>query len=142
MACATPGGWGSWAVRQAWVSAEDPDLMETRYVPSADHGGARNIRQRYLLRVPNRLVAFRTVQAPTGFPHAEEFYRVTHIVELEPVGGGTRVRLTGAGYPAGPAGDTLVNFFRDGNRTSLVLLRRRFIDGPIDWSRQQATAGD
>lgn len=139
---ATPDGWRSWAVRQAWASEDDPDLMETSYVPNADRGDRRNIRQRYLLRVPNRLVAFRTVQAPTGFPHAEQFYRVTHIVELEPAGGGTRVRLTGAGYPAGPAGDTLVNFFRDGNRTSLVLLRRRFIDGPIDWTRQQATAGD
>ena len=137
----TPEGWGSWAVRQAWISPSDPDLLETTYIPNANPGDPRNIRQRYLLRVPNRLVAFRTVQAPTGFPHAEAFYRVTHLVELEPVSAGTRVRLTSAGYPAGAAGDTLVGFFRGGNRTSLEQLRLRFVDGPIDWTRAQPTAG-
>lgn len=140
-AVTTPAGWRSWAVRDAWASASDPDVLETTYIPNANPGDPRNIRQRYVLRVPNRLVAFRTVQAPTGFPHAEDFYRVTHIIELEPVDSGTRVRLTSAGYPAGAAGDTLVGFFRDGNRTSLVLLRRRFVDGPIDWTRSQQTAG-
>lgn len=137
----TPAGWRSWAVRGAWASTSDPDLLETSYIPNANAGDPRNIRQRYMLRLPNRLVAFRTVQAPTGFPHAEEFYRVTHIVELEPAGAGTRVRLTSAGYPAGAAGDTLVGFFREGNRTSLEQLRARFVSGPIDWTRRQETAG-
>ncbi|HEY0326853.1 MAG TPA: SRPBCC domain-containing protein, partial [Allosphingosinicella sp.] len=140
-AVTTPDGWATWAVRSAWASPSDPDLMETSYVPGAAPGDSRNIRQRYLLRVPNRLVAFRTVQAPTGFPHAEDFYRVTHIIELEPAGGGTRVRLTSAGYPAGAAGDTLVGFFREGNRTSLDQLRTRFVSGPLDWTRRQQTAG-
>lgn len=140
-AVTTPEGWTTWAVRNAWASTSDPDLMETSYVPGAAQGDARNIRQRYLLRVPNRLVAFRTVQAPTGFPHADDFYRVTHIIELEPAGAGTRVRLTGAGYPAGAAGDTLLGFFREGNRTSLEQLRTRFVSGPIDWTRRQQTAG-
>ena len=140
-AVTTPEGWRSWAVRSAWVSSSDPDLMETSYVPGAGQGDARNIRQRYLLRVPNRLVAFRTVQAPNGFPHAEDFYRVTHLLELEPLSGATRVRLSGIGYPAGAAGDTLIGFFREGNRTSLEQLQTRFVSGPIDWSRRQQTAG-
>ena len=140
-AVTTPAGWRTWAVRDAWASTSDPDLLETSYIPNANPGDPRNIRQRYVLRVPNRLVAFRTIQAPTGFPHADEFYRVTHIIELEPVGRGTRVRLTSAGYPAGAAGDTLVGFFREGNRTSLEQLRTRFVTGPIDWTRRQQTAG-
>lgn len=139
-ALTTPEGWRTWAVRSAWVSASDPDLMETSYAPGAGEGDPRNIRQRYLLRVPNRLVAFRTVQAPAGFPHAEEFYRVTHLIELEPASGGTRVRLSNIGYPAGAAGDTLIGFFREGNRTSLEQLRARFVSGPIDWSQRQQQA--
>lgn len=136
-AFATPEGWRSWAVPLAWRSAEDPDLFETSYQPDAAPGDARNIRQRFVLRVPDRLVAFRTVQTPTGFPHSEAFQRVTNLVELEPLGAGTRVRLSGLGYPAGAAGDALIAFFREGNRTSLEQLRTRFANGPIDWAARQ-----
>lgn len=125
-AISSAAGWRSWAVPQAWASAEDPDVMETSYNREARAGDGRNIRQRFLLRVPHRLVAFRTIQAPPGFPHAEAFYRVTHVFELAPApSGGTHVRLTGIGYPAGAPGDTLLGFFRDGNRTSLDALRQR-----------------
>jgi uncharacterized protein YndB with AHSA1/START domain len=137
-AFAAPEGWRTWAVPNAWTSAGDPELFETSYTPGAVAGDARNIQQRYVLRVPNRLIAFRTVRTPPGFPHAAEFQRVTTLVELEPTGTGTRVRLSGIGYPAGPAGDTLLGFFREGNRTSLEQLRTRFVSGPIDWAARRA----
>jgi hypothetical protein len=65
---------------------------------------------------------------------------VTSLVELEQACGGTRVRLSGIGYPAGSAGDTLLGFFREGNRTSLEQLRARFVSGPIDWSARRAAS--
>lgn len=139
-AFASAQGWRSWAVPHAWTAAGDPDLLETSYGAAAKPGDPGNIQQRFVLRVPSRLIAFRTVQTPPRFPHAAEFKQVTSIVELEPEGSGTRVRLSGIGYPAGVAGDTLLGFFREGNRTSLEQLRARFVSGPVDWAARQAAA--
>ena len=139
-AFANAEGWRTWAVPHAWTVAGDPDLLETSYGPAATLGDPNNIQQRFVLRVPSRLIAFSTVQTPPRFPHAAEFKQVTSLVELEPMGSGTRVRLSGVGYPAGAAGDTLLGFFREGNRTSLEQLRARFITGPIDWAARQRAA--
>ncbi|HEY0116955.1 MAG TPA: SRPBCC domain-containing protein [Allosphingosinicella sp.] len=124
-ALSTAEGWRGWAVPNAWAAPDNPDLMETSYSRDGRQSDPRNIRQLFLLRVPNRLIAFRTVAAPPGFPHAEAYYRVTSLFELSPAGPGTRVRLTGIGYPAGEAGQTLLGFFREGNLTTLEELRRR-----------------
>jgi uncharacterized protein YndB with AHSA1/START domain len=137
-AFSSPDGWRSWAVPYAWTAAGDADLLETSYSPAAVQGNPGNIQQRFVLRLPNRLIAFRTVRTPPRFPHAAEFKQVTSLVELEPVGGGTRVRLSGIGYPAGAAGDTLIGFFREGNRTTLEQLRERFVSGPVDWAARRA----
>jgi uncharacterized protein YndB with AHSA1/START domain len=137
-AFASAEGWRSWAVPHAWISPGDPDLLETSYSSAAAQGDPRNIQQRFVLRVPSRLIAFRTVQTPPGFPHAAAFKQVTSLVELEPVACGTRVRLSGLGYPAGAAGDALLGFFREGNRTSLEQLRARFVSGPVDWAARRA----
>jgi uncharacterized protein YndB with AHSA1/START domain len=139
-AFATPEGWRTWAVPHAWAVAGDPDLLETSYTAGAVAGDPRHIRQHFLLRVPNRMIAWRTVRTPPGVPHSAEFKQVTSLVELEPVGSGTRVRLSGIGYPAGAAGDQLLGFFREGNRTSLEQLRTRFTSGPIDWAARQRAA--
>jgi uncharacterized protein YndB with AHSA1/START domain len=133
-ALTTAEGWRTWAVPHAWADANDSDLLETSYAPAAAPGAPTNIRQRFLLRIPNRLIAFRTVQTPAGFPHSEEYKRVTTLIELEPVGAGTRVRLSGIGYPSGTAGAELAGFFREGNRETLEQLRARFVSGPIDWA--------
>lgn len=140
-ALTTPEGWRSWAVPNAWAVPGEPDLIETSYAPGARLGNPANIRQRILAGVANRLIVFRTVQFPPDFPDAEAFARTTAVFELEPSGSGTRVRLTGTGYPAGPAGERVLGFFREGNRVSLEQLRRRFVSGPIDWARTRQTAG-
>lgn len=132
-AIATAEGWTSWAVPVAW--APEPDVIETSYDPSAEPGGPQTIRQRVLARVPGRMIAFRTVKAPEGFPHFEIFGRTTGVFELEPEGEGrTRIRTIGAGYPDDEAGRQLIGFFRQGNEIVLKRLQRRFTDGPVDWS--------
>lgn len=136
-AFATPEGWRSWAVPHAWTDPAAPDHIETSYAPHATLGDPANIRQHFLARVPNRLVVFRTVRTPPGFPHAETYQRTLGVAEFEPVAGGTRVRLTGSGYPATEAGNALLAFFREGNRTSLEQLRARFVTGPVDWAARR-----
>ncbi len=133
-AISTAQGWTSWAVPVAWSQG---DLLETSYSPAASRGDRTTIQQRIEARVPGRLLAFRTVKAPDGFPNFETFRQVAHLFEVEPAGEGrTRVRLTGSGYADSEAGRQLLGFFRDGNRVSLERLQRRFVTGPLDWARE------
>jgi uncharacterized protein YndB with AHSA1/START domain len=131
-AVTTPEGWRGWAVPVARMI--DADTLETSYDPAA--GPATTIRQRIDARIPYRLLAFRTIKAPQGFPNFESYARVRSMIALEPAGDGrTRVRLIGAGYPDTEAGRQLLGFFRGGNRMTLERLQRRFATGPIDWAK-------
>ena len=137
IAVSTADGWKSWAVPTAWM---DGDLLETSYAANAARGDDTTIRQQIILKVPERLIAFRTTKAPKGFPHFESFQQTTHWIELEPDGDErTRVRLVSAGYADDEAGRQLAGFFTEGNRISLERLRRRFESGPIDWANEQRT---
>ncbi len=132
-AVSTAQCWTGWAVPVAWW---DGDLLETSYSAGAARGDPSTIQQRIAAVVPGRLIAFRTVKAPQGFPNFETFRQVTHVIELEPAGDGrTRVRLTSAGYADTDAGRQLLGFFTEGNRITLERLRDRFANGPVDWTR-------
>jgi uncharacterized protein YndB with AHSA1/START domain len=134
-AVATPAGWRTWATPVSWVPADDPEAIEGSYNPAARPGGTDLIRQHFLARLPGRLLVFRTVRAPLGFPHFDVYARVTIFIELESVDANhTRVRLTGTGYADNEAGRLLFGFFRNGNRISLERLRQRFVSGPLDWA--------
>jgi uncharacterized protein YndB with AHSA1/START domain len=134
-AVSTAHGWTGWAVPVAWSRG---DILETSYSPGATPGDPSTIQQRFIARVPGRLLVFQTIKAPERFPHFDTYRAVTHLLELEPAwDGATRVRLTGSGYADTEAGRQLLGFFREGNRISLDRLRRRFASGPIDWSRER-----
>lgn len=136
-AISTADGWRTWATPAAWL---DGDLLETSYSADASPGDETTIRQKFLAAVPHRLLVFRTTKASKGFPHFDEFSRVTHLIELEPAGETrTRVRLTGAGYADNEAGRQLLGFFTEGNRVSLDRLRRRFETGPLDWAQEEGS---
>lgn len=128
-AVSTVEGWKSWAVPVAWSAA--PDLIETSYAPAAKPGDPSTIRQQILLRLPERLMVFRTVKAPAGFPDFDTYAKVISAFELEPAGEGrTRVRLTGTGYADSEAGRRLLGFFERGNAESLAALKARFAKAP------------
>ena len=138
-AISTPDGWRTWATPVSWVPADEPEAIEGSYDPNARPGDPSLIRQRILARLPGRLLVFRTVRAPQGFPHFDVYQRVTIFMELESVDAGhTRVRLTGTGYADTEAGRLLFGFFRGGNRISLERLRERFVSGPLDWAAIRA----
>lgn len=133
-AISTSEGWKGWAVPVAWTPEGAPDILETSYSPAARPDDPSTIKQQLLVRIPPRLMAFRTIKSPTGFPDFATFSKVTSVFELEPVGPArTRVRLTGTGYADTESGRQLLGLFEQGNRISLESLRSRFIDGPADW---------
>jgi uncharacterized protein YndB with AHSA1/START domain len=138
-AISTAAGWRTWAVPLAWDAPVEPETIETSYSPNAQPGDPTTIRQRLLARIPGRLLVFRTIKAPDGFPNFETFARTTGFIELEPLGERrTRVRITGAGYADTEAGRQILGFFRSGNRISLERLRQRFVSGPLDWAAIRA----
>ena len=135
----TPDGWRTWAAPVARSVDRAPDLIETSYTSTAQPNDHTTIHQQILARVPDRLLIFRTVKAPEGFPHFETYRQVVSIFELMPETNGTRVRLTSTNYPDTEAGRQLLGFFRAGNRVALEQLRDRFATGPIDWTRRGAS---
>jgi uncharacterized protein YndB with AHSA1/START domain len=133
-AISTAQGWKSWAVPVAWAS--DPDVIETSYSADALPGSPATIKQQVIARVAPRLMVFRTVKAPAGFPDFDTYTKVVSVFELRPADKGrTRVRLTGTGYADTEAGRKLLAFFEKGNAASLEWLRTRFNEGPKDWSK-------
>ncbi|OHD01565.1 MAG: hypothetical protein A2885_03110 [Sphingopyxis sp. RIFCSPHIGHO2_01_FULL_65_24] len=133
-AISTAEGWMTWAVPIAWMTKDDPDLIEAAYDPASKPGGADTIQQRFGERIPGRRLGFRTVKAPAGFPHWDAYQKVTSVFEIEPAGRQTRVRLTSRGYPDSEGGRALVGFFESGNGETLENLRARFVTGPVDWT--------
>ena len=125
-AVSTSEGWRGWAAAQAWQSDDAAQVIETSYDPKGSPGAASNIKSQILLRVPERLVAFRTIKAPEGFADFDALAAVTWVIELEPTGGGTIVRITGSGFPRTAAGERIQNFFLDHNPIALRALRDRF----------------
>ncbi|MCW4461612.1 SRPBCC family protein [Sphingomonas sp. BT-65] len=140
-AVATVEGWKSWAVPSAWSDPADPDAIETAYSLTAKPGDATNIVNRFIARLPGRILVYRTTRVPAGFPHGKAYLGVTSFFEIEAINGKqTRIRLSSVNYPAGAAGDALLGFFRQGNRMSLEALRDRFVHGPVDWPKKLAKA--
>jgi len=121
---ATPEGWRRWAAPVARVVPGEEDMLETSYAEDAKPGDATTIRQHFVAWIPGRMLAFRTVKAPEGFPHFETYKKVITVIELSPAGEGrTRIALTAVNYPDDAAGRALLDFFRKGNAETLVKLR-------------------
>lgn len=131
-AIATPDGWRTWAVPFARVPDGEPDILETSYTSIDD--ASTTIRQRITERVDGRRIAFRTINAPDGFPNFETYRLVASTFDLTPTPDGrTQVRLTATGFADTEAGRQLLAFFRDGNGRTLLQLRERFDAGPKQW---------
>lgn len=135
LAVSTVDGWRTWAVP---LIREIPgtDRFETNYNPAAEAGSASGIEQSWLNRQAPVRISFKTTRTPQGFPYAEAYLKVVSTFTLSAEGQGkTRVRLDGAGYPEGAAGDALIAFFKSGNSQALRQLHERFANGPKDWSK-------
>jgi uncharacterized protein YndB with AHSA1/START domain len=76
--------------------------------------------------------------APDQFP-AVRAHRTTARFELEDHGTGTLVRLTQTGWQDGDEWDRAYEYLTAGNAQLMATLHRRFVSGPIDWSKMSDT---
>jgi uncharacterized protein YndB with AHSA1/START domain len=140
-AFATSDGFRSWAVPVARVDLKIGGFIEASYDASATLGAPGNIKNQIVAYVPGRLLVIRNVQAPAGFVNQELFGRTVTIIEfvaLNPKH--TRVTLTNAGYGPGAGFADVYRHFEWADAYTLEELRKRFAEGPTDWSKAQAKA--
>jgi uncharacterized protein YndB with AHSA1/START domain len=140
-AFATSEGFRSWAVPVANVQLKIGGFMESSYDASATLGNPGNIKNQIVAYVPDRLLVIRNVQAPPGFVNQELFARTVTVIEfvaLSPKS--TRVTLTNAGYGPGEGFAEVYRHFEWGDAYTLEELRKRFVEGPTDWSKVAAKA--
>lgn len=138
-AFATSEGFRSWAVPVANVELKIGGFMEASYDASAQLGNPGNIKNQIVAYVPDRLLVIRNVQAPSGFVNQELFARTVTMIEFVALApNNTRVTLTNAGYGPGEGFADVYRHFEWGNAYTLEELRKRFVEGPTDWSKVAA----
>jgi len=75
--------------------------------------------------------------APDQFPHVRA-ERTRAVFTFEPRGDATIVRLTQTGWKTGREWDDAYEYLLAGNAELMSALHRRFVAGPIDWSKLAA----
>jgi len=77
--------------------------------------------------------------APEQFPTVRE-QRITTKFQFIDKSDSTVVRLTQTGWKSGDEWDRAYEYLSKGNAQLLETLRRRFIEGPIDWAKEWGSA--
>lgn len=123
----TSEGWKSLGVAQADVDLRIGGRIRTHYDPAGALGDAQSIEQEILSFEPERMLSFRNVKAPEGFPHAGALGRTWSVCRFEPLGADrTRVTLTGMGWGDDEQSRAGRAFFEAGNAHVLGLLVERY----------------
>jgi uncharacterized protein YndB with AHSA1/START domain len=130
-AFATSEGLSTWLAPNSNVELE-PGGEWMVHVPGGSTGGGNIVSF-----VPEKEIVISAL-APDQFPTVRA-QRTTARFELEDHGKGTLVRLTQTGWKDGDEWDRAYEYLAAGNAQLLATLHRRFVSGPIDWSKQSNT---
>lgn len=110
-----------WSAPVAAIDLRNGGSIEASYDPKKPIGDPDNIRHRILTYLPERLLVFQTIQAPTGLKGREALAQVVSVLEFMPLGAGlTRVTLSQTGWGHDAAANGLYGFFQKGNAQVLA----------------------
>jgi len=126
-AFATSEGLSTWLAPNSNVELE-PGGEWMVHFPGGSTGGGNIVSF-----VPQKEIVISAL-APDQFPTVRA-QRTTARFELEDHGKGTLVRLTQIGWKDGDEWDRAYEYLTAGNAQLLATLHRRFVNGPIDWSK-------
>jgi uncharacterized protein YndB with AHSA1/START domain len=131
-AFSTSEGLSTWLTPGAVVDLR-PGGEWTAHFPGGKTGGGTIISF-----VPERELII-SAMAPERFP-AVRAERTRARFEFVADGDSTTVRMTQTGWKTGEEWDRAYDYLAAGNAQLLETLRRRFVDGPIDWAKEWGTA--
>jgi len=127
-AFSTSEGLSSWLAPNAVVDLKPGGDWMVRFPGGSSAGGT------IVSFVPQKEIVISAL-APEKFPTVRA-QRTTARFALEDHGTGTLVRLTQTGWKDGDEWDRAYEYLTAGNAQLLATLHRRFVSGPIDWSKQ------
>jgi uncharacterized protein YndB with AHSA1/START domain len=127
-AFSTSEGLSSWLAPNAVVDLKPGGDWMVRFPGGSSAGGT------IVSFVPQQEIVISAL-APEKFPTVRA-QRTTARFTLEDHGTGTLVRLTQTGWKDGDEWDRAYEYLTAGNAQLLATLHRRFVSGPIDWSKQ------
>jgi uncharacterized protein YndB with AHSA1/START domain len=127
-AFATSAGLSTWLAPNSTVELRKGGEWMVHF-PGGSTGGGNIVSF-----VPEKEIVISAL-APDQFPTVRA-QRTTARFDLEDHGKGTLVRLTQTGWQDGDEWDRAYEYLTAGNAQLLATLHRRFVSGPIDWSKQ------
>lgn len=132
--------WQAWTTREGVIGFMAPEArvearvggpFEIHFDPGAAPGLKGADDMRFMALQPPRMLSF-DWNAPPSLPEVRQ-QRTFVVVRLEPVEGGTRVRLHHTGWGDGGEWDRAFGYFDRAWGTVLANLKKRFDSGPVDW---------
>ncbi len=129
-AVTTSAGLSTWLTPGAVVDLRKGGEWTAHY-PGGKTGGGT-----ILSFIPDREITL-SAMAPEQFPTVRS-ERTTARFEFIANGDTTLVRLVQTGWRSGEEWDKAYDYLATGNAELLETLRRRFVTGPIDWSKEWA----
>ena len=124
----TSEGLSTWLTPDAVVDLRDGGEWTAHY-PGGKTGGGT-----ILSFVPEKELVL-SAMAPEWFPTVRA-ERTTAKFEFTDEGGSTVVKLVQTGWKSGEEWDKAYDYLAKGNAQLLGTLRRRFVEGPIDWQKE------
>jgi len=111
---------------------------EIYYKPDAPPGERGMEGTQVLSFVPNEMLAG-TGSAPPQFPTVQK-EKTKWVILLDDLGNGqTRFRMSLLEFGTGPEWDHAYEYFLKNNAAFPEMLRKRFVDGPVDWAARGVT---
>ena len=123
----TKTGMESWLVANGDIDPRVGGKMRTSYRKGADLDGDTAIHQTILSVDPERMLSYRTVKSPAGFPFAAVIGQTWTVIYFEPLDAGrTKVTVKMLGYSNDAESQQMRAFFDVGNKATLDALVKRF----------------
>lgn len=123
----TKDGLESWMAASGDVDPRVGGKMRVTHRKGADLDGETAIHQTILSVDPQRMLSFRTVKSPEGFPFAATIGRTWTVIYFEALDANrTRVTAKMLGYGGDPELQKMRAFFEVGNKATLDALVKRF----------------